>query len=169
MLPRLVAGLPPEEVAQVSADGADDQRPCYAAIWAVAAKAALPPRCGAKIWPHGNTKAARHLRDENRRTIRKKGKKKWQEESDYHQRSLAETSVFRYKASCGAHLRTRTLANQFNEMLIKCALLNRLTHLGRPDSYKVTGGKKVFQSRTRHLCNNAVAPHNFIAAIPLTQ
>ena len=81
----------------------------------------------------------------------------------------SETSVFRYKASCGDHLRTRTLANQFNEMLIKCALLNRLTHLGRPDSYKVTGGKKVFQSRTRHLCNNAVAPHNLIAAIPFAQ
>ena len=53
-------------------------------------QAALPPRAGAKIWQHGKTKAARHLRDENLRKIRRVGKKKWKEERGYHQQSLAE-------------------------------------------------------------------------------
>ena len=139
MLPKLLRGLQPEEVAQVSADGAYDQRPCYTAICALKARAAIPPRRGAQLWQHGNTKAERHLRDENLRAIRKIGRKKWKQESGYHQRSLAETSVFRYKAICGNHLRTRKLENQFNEMFVKCALLNRMTHLGMPDSYKVAG------------------------------
>lgn len=138
MLPRLLNGLTADEVAQVSADGAYDQRQCYDAINEVKAKAAIPPRRGAKIWQHGNSKGERHGRDENLRAIRRQGKKKWKQESQYHQRSLAETSVFRYKAICGEKLQSRKLENQFKEMFIKCALLNRMTHLGMPDSYQVS-------------------------------
>jgi hypothetical protein len=39
------------------------------------AKAAIPPRKGAKIWRHANTMAERHARDENLRRIRKVGVK----------------------------------------------------------------------------------------------
>jgi hypothetical protein len=113
MLPHLLAGMSAEEVAQVSAEGAYDQRQCYDAIREVKAKAAIPPRLGAKIWQHGNTKVERHERDENLRAIRCRGRKKWKQESGYHQRSLAETSVFRYKTICGAKLNTRKLENQF--------------------------------------------------------
>jgi IS5 family transposase len=139
MLPHLLDGLAPEEVAQVSADGAYDQRQCYDAINRVKAKAAIPPRKGAKIWQHGNRAAARHVRDENLRAIRHKGKKKWKQESEYHRRSLAETSVFRYKTICGEKLQTRKLDNQFKEMFLKCAILNQMTHLGMPESHKVMG------------------------------
>jgi hypothetical protein len=38
---------------------------------------------------------------------------------------LAETTVFRYKAIFGDRVRTRAVPNQFKEMLLKCALLNR--------------------------------------------
>lgn len=138
MMPRLLDGMTADEVAQVSADGAYDQRQCYDAINEVKAKAAIPPRRGAKIWQHGNTKGERHERDENLRAIRRQGKRKWKQESRYHQRSLAETSVFRYKAICGEKLQTRKLENQFQEMFLKCALLNRMTHLGMPDSYQVS-------------------------------
>jgi hypothetical protein len=79
MLPHLLAGMSTEEVAQVSAEGAYDQRQCYDAIREVKAKAA-------------------------------------------------------YKTICGAKLNTRKLENQFQEMFIKCALLNRMTHLGMPNS-----------------------------------
>lgn len=139
MLPRLLEGWAAQEVGQVSADGAYDQRGCYEAIRQVKAKAAIPPRHGAKIWQHGNCQAERHLRDENLRRIRRVGRKKWKEESGYHQRSLVETSIFRYKTICGDRLQTRKLENQFKEMFIKCALLNRMSHLGMPDSYKVSG------------------------------
>ncbi|MBL8172363.1 MAG: IS5/IS1182 family transposase, partial [Acidobacteria bacterium] len=103
------------------------------------APSAIPPRKGAKIWQHANTKAERHMRDENLRRIRKVGRKQWQRESNYHRRSLAETQVFRFKTIFGDRLQTRQIDNQFKELLLKSAILNRMTHLGMPDSVKVTG------------------------------
>lgn len=54
----------------------------------------------------------------------------WQQESGDHQWKLVKTSVFCDQALYGDKLRTRKLANQFNEMFVKCALLNRMTQLG---------------------------------------
>ncbi len=138
MLPVLLADTP-EPLTQVSADGAYDKRKCYAAITEHRARAAIPPRKGARIWQHGNTKAERHLRDENLRRVRQVGRVEWKRESDYHRRSLAETTVFRYKTIFGERLQTRKVENQFTEMFIKCAALNRMIHLGRPESYRVNG------------------------------
>jgi hypothetical protein len=36
-------------------------------------------------------------------------------------------------------LQTRQIDNQFKELMLKTALLNRMTHLGMPDSVKVVG------------------------------
>ncbi|MBL8168880.1 MAG: IS5 family transposase, partial [Acidobacteria bacterium] len=129
----------PGKIEQVSADGAYDQRKCYDTLNQHGAKAAIPPRKGAKIWQHANTKAERHVRDENLRRIRKVGRKQWKRESNYHRRSLAETQVFRFKTIFGDRLQTRQIDNQFKELMLKSAILNRMTHLGMPDSVKVSG------------------------------
>ena len=127
-----------EEIEQISADGAYDRKKVYQAIERRQIKrAAIPPRKGAKIWRHGNTKGERLIRDENLRSIRRVGKPKWKRESNYHRRSLAETGVFRFKRIFTDKLQSRKQENQFQEMIIKCAALNRMTHLGMPDSYKV--------------------------------
>src|SRR5207253_470162 len=126
------------EISQVSCDGIYDQRKCYEAINEVRARAAIPPRRGARIWQHGNSLKERLVRDENLRSIRKQGRKKWKEEVGYHRRSLAETTVLRYKTIFGDRSQSRKIENQFVEMFIKCAALNRMTHLGMPESYKVT-------------------------------
>jgi len=127
-----------EEIEQISGDGAFDRKKVYQAIKErEIRKAAIPPRKGARIWQHGNTKAERLIRDENLRQIRKKGRKKWKQESNYHRRSLSETGVFRFKTIFTDKLQSRQIENQFSEMIIKCAALNRMTHLGMPDSYKV--------------------------------
>lgn len=136
MLPELLATVS-GEICQVSCDGIYDQRKCYEAINVVKARAAIPPRRGARIWQHGNSKDERLVRDENLRSIRKQGRKKWKEEAGYHRRSLAETTVFRYKTIFGDKSQSRRIENQFTEMFIKCAALNRMTHLGMPQSYKV--------------------------------
>src|SRR5262245_51268292 len=99
----------------------------------------IPQRKGAKIWRRANTKAERHARDENLWRIRKVGRKQWKRESGYHRRSLAETQVFRFKTIFGDRLQTRQVDNQFKELLLKSAILNRMTHLGMPDSVKVSG------------------------------
>ena len=122
-------------LSQVSADGAYDSRNCYDAIREREARACIPPQKRAKIWQHGNTKAERHIRDENLREIRKKGRRQWKRESGYHRRSLAETQVFRVKTIFGERVSARSFEGQAAQLLVRCAALNRMTHLGMPDSY----------------------------------
>lgn len=129
----------PGKLKQVSADGAYDQRKCYDALNKHGAKAAIPPRKGARIWQHGNSKKERHERDENLRRVRKVGRKQWKKDSNYHRRSLAETQMFRFKTIFGDRVQTRRIENQFKELLLKTAILNQMTHLGMPDSYCVNG------------------------------
>ncbi len=119
----------------MSADGGYDRRSCYEAIAAHGAKAAIPPRRGAHIWQHGNSKQERLARDENLRRIRKGGRAKWKRESGYHRRSLAETTMFRLKTIFGTTLRARSDAGQDTEALIRLNALNQMTALGRPDAY----------------------------------
>lgn len=136
VLPDLLEDLP-GTIEQVSADGAYDQRKCYDELNKHGAKAAIPPRKGARIWQHGNSKAERHKRDENLRRVRQVGRQQWKKESNYHRRSLAETQMFRFKTIFGDRLQTRQTANQFKELLLKASILNRMTHLGMPDTTKV--------------------------------
>jgi IS5 family transposase len=124
-----------DEISQVSADGAYDSRNCYDAIREREARAAIPPQKRAKIWQHGNTKGERHIRDENLRLIRHKGRREWKRESGYHRRSLAETAVFRVKMIFGERVRARSFDGQAAQLLVRCAALNRMTHLGMPASY----------------------------------
>ena len=100
-------------------------------------RVAIPPRKDARIWQHGNCAAPPLVRDENLRRIRKAGRKRWKQESGYHRRSLAETAMFRFKTIFGSYLQARKLPQQKVEAKVKCAALNRMTHLGMPDSYRV--------------------------------
>lgn len=127
-----------EEIEQVSLDGAYDRKKVYQALTdKQIKKAAIPPRKGAKIWKHGNRSGERLVRDENLRHIRRSGRAKWKRESNYHRRSLAETAMFRYKTIFTDKLESRKQENQFQEMHIKSGVLNQMTHLGMPDSYKL--------------------------------
>jgi IS5 family transposase len=123
------------DIEQVSGDGSYDKRNCYEAIRKRGARAAIPPRRDAKIWRHGNSKSEREIRDENLRRIRKVGRKQWKRESGYHRRSLAETQMFRIKTIFGARVSAREFEGQVTQLLVRCAALNKMTHLGMPDSY----------------------------------
>ena len=128
-----------QELLSLAADGAYDKRKVYdsANQHSPEAKILIPPRKDAKIWQHGNSKAERHKRDENLRYIRKHGRQQWKEDSGYHVRSLAETIMFRLKTIFGDRLSARLIETQTTQALIRCAALNRMTHLGMPQSYKV--------------------------------
>jgi IS5 family transposase len=136
LLPDLL-GQVRDEINQVSADGAYDSRGCYDAIREREARAAIPPQKRARIWQHGNTKRERHIRDENLREIRRKGRRQWKRDSGYHRRSLAETQVFRVKMIFGERVSARSFDGQAAQLLVRCATLNRMTHLGMPDTFKV--------------------------------
>jgi IS5 family transposase len=124
-------------IKQVTGDGGYDDRQCYDAIRRRGARSVIPPQKGARIWHHGNTKGERHDRDENLRYIRRRGRAKWKRDYDYHRRSLAEVAVFRLKMIFGERASARSFAGQAAQLLVRCAALNRMTHLGMPDSYKV--------------------------------
>ncbi len=125
------------EIGQVSADGAYDKRRCDEALEEGGATAVLPPRRDAKIWHHSTCAGAPWQRDENLRAIRRTGRRRWKQESGYPRRSLAETTFFRVKTIFGPTLSARQFPQQATELFIKAAALNRMTHLGMPDSYRV--------------------------------
>jgi hypothetical protein len=128
-----------QEIAAFAADGAYDKRKVYDSLNAHSPDMdiLIPPRKNAHIWKHGNAKAERLKRDENLRSIRKYGRKEWKKKSGYHVRSLSETTMFRLKTIFGDELSARLIETQTTQALIRCAALNRMTHLGMPQAYKV--------------------------------
>lgn len=131
-------------IAQLSGDGGYDQRACYEALQEreqeqhekqqQSLKVTIPPRRGARIWRHGNSKGQRLARDENLRQIRRVGRQKWKEQSGYHRRSLAETTVSRYKGMVGEKLQAREFSRQCSEAFVGVLMLNRMVGLGMPQS-----------------------------------
>lgn len=122
-----------DQIKQVSADGAYDYKQCYQAIKQRGARATIPPRYDAVV----NGKAPFGDRDENIRRIEEIGRQEWKRECRYHRRSLSETTNMRVKTIFGEKLMARRFSSQVVELRIKCGALNRMTHLGMPDSYAV--------------------------------
>src|SRR5262245_51193328 len=52
-------------------------------------------------------------------------------------RSVAENTIFRFKTLFGGRLWARRHATQRTEVLVKCAVLNRMTQLGMPETVRV--------------------------------
>jgi len=128
-----------QTINDFAADGAYDKRQVYDSLneHSPDVNILIPPRKNARIWKHGNSKAERLKRDENLRYIRKNGRKDWKNDSGYHVRSLAETTMFRLKTIFGNQLSARLLETQITQASIRCAALNKMTRLGMPQSYKV--------------------------------
>ena len=61
----------------------------------------------------------------------------WQKYRHYGRRNVSETAMQRYKKIIGNKLHSRNFTNQNQEMLLGCSILNRFTHLGMPNSYRV--------------------------------
>ena len=124
-------------IESAAADGAYDRQEVYDALEGRSARAVVPPRRDAKIKRHGNTSGPRLARDENLRRIRQIGRSAWKEESGYHERSLAETAMFRMKTIFGDGVASRCPAQQATEAGVRCRALNIMTHQGMPQSERV--------------------------------
>ena len=129
----------PGPIASVIADGAYDGEPVYRAVAErqsdPPAAVLIPPRATAV--PSAAAGTAPRQRDRHVELIRDKGRMGWQKAVDYGRRSLGETAISRYKALIGPSLRARTLPAQKTEARAACAVLNRMTRLGRPMSQRV--------------------------------
>jgi IS5 family transposase len=127
---------------QVSGDGGYDFMTCHRDITQRGAIATIPPRRNACHNARGETpqrdailRRIQELAGGSRsRRRQEQARQKWKEESGYHRRSLAETAVFRLKCIFGDKLSSRRFESQTNEVLLRCAALNRMTHLGMPQS-----------------------------------
>lgn len=135
ILPSLLDGID-GEIAQVSGDGAYDTFACHEAIAQRSAVATIPPRHDAQpCRPQEETPS--HPRDQILQRIDQVGRAAWKQESGYHRRSLAETTMFRLKVTFGGQVRSRTFDNQAVELFLQCAALNRMIQLAKPESYPV--------------------------------
>jgi len=130
---------------QVSGDGGYDFMTCHRDITQRGARAVIPPRRNACPCPRGETpqrdailRRIQELAGGSRSKKRQEqARQHWKEESGYHRRSLAETAVFRLKHIFGEKLGSRGFEAQANEVFLRCAALNRMTHMGLPRSYPI--------------------------------
>jgi Transposase DDE domain len=90
-------------VKKMAGDGAYDKTKVYEVLKEKKIRPVIPPRRGARIKKHGNKRGKPLARDKNIRAIRKLGRKRWKEKNNYHRRSLAETSMFRFKVILAEH------------------------------------------------------------------
>ena len=128
-----------DPVASVSADGAYDTKAVYEAVHergqGRAVRVLIPPGRDAQL--SSNPSVAQRERNRNIRSIRELGRREWHRSSGYSKRSMVENTVFRYKTIIGRSMRSRTLDGQRVEVQLASGILNRMTRLGMPDSYRV--------------------------------
>ena len=83
-------------------------------------------------------KGRAHLqkRNDDIRAIQRLGRRQWKVLSNYHQRSKAETFMFRYKAIMGGRLQARKSEQQKAEVSVGCKVLNHMLQIAKPKSVK---------------------------------
>ena len=124
------AGGDPESV---TAD-AYDTVGFYDAAGARGATVVVPPTSTANVSRHGPRSRAH---DRTISAVKRVGRRRWKKLSGYHQQARVENAFFRYKSIIGDRLRARTPGRQGSETVLACNILNRMTELGRPTSYRI--------------------------------
>lgn len=70
--------------------------------------------------------------------IQQQDSKAWKIKEGYHQRSLNEVAMFRYKNTFTAQMKARSMENQKTQVKLKCKILNIFRRQGMPVAYKTT-------------------------------
>ena len=121
-------------LVRVTADAAYDTVAVYETATARGATVIIPPAKTANISGHGPRSPAR---DRTITWVKQFGQRRWKKVSGYHRQSRVENAFFRYKSIIGDGLRARSPAGQGSEAVLGCEILNRMTTLGRPVSYRI--------------------------------
>ena len=129
-----------DPIVSLSADGAYDTKAVYEAAHergeGRAVRVLIPPGRNAQLSPEPS--ASLQERNRNILSIRELGRRDWQTRSGYSTRSLVENTMYRYKTIIGRSMRSRTFHGQQVEVQLASKILNTMTLLGMPDSYRVT-------------------------------
>ena len=94
----------------------------------------VPPASTANVSGHGPWSPAR---DRTMTLVKTLGRCRWKQASGYHRQGRVENAFFRYTSIIGDGLRARSPAGQGSGAVLGCAILNRITDLGRPASYRI--------------------------------
>ena len=121
-------------LVRVTADAAYDTVAVYETATARGATVVIPPAKTANISGHGPRSPAR---DRTVTLVKQLGRRRWKKVSGYHRQGRVENTFFRYKSIIGDGLRARSPAGQGSEAVLGCEILNRMTALGRPVSYRI--------------------------------
>jgi len=118
----------------VTADGAYDSDAVYKMLSTQFpdANIIMPPNCNAVYQSHHHEQ-----RNRNRQEIKTFGRMNWQRVRNYRKRNYSELAIQRYKKILGNQLHARKLPRQKNEAMIGCGILNKMTGLCMPESYRV--------------------------------
>lgn len=126
------------EIEKISADGAYDTWECRmrAHLRDPDVEVLIPPRENSVIDPKATTVAALE-RNNQVEHAKRTSTKQWKKDSGYHQRSVVETFMFRFKKAFGGELLAKEIHNQATEAFMKSQILNRFINEACPKSVKV--------------------------------
>ena len=131
-LDRLTAVKGP--LARVTADAASDTVAIDETARARGATVVVPPARPATVSGHGSRTLAR---DRTIPWVKTLGRCRWKQVSGSHRQGRVENTCFRDTSIIGEGLRTRSPARQGSAVVLGCAILNRMTALGRPVSSRL--------------------------------
>lgn len=117
----------------VSLDGAYDSKAVYDSLTSKfsTAKIIIPPDKNAVIDDRNHNIRNQHLKE-----IQEHGRMHWQKENKYGRRNISELSIQRRKRILGNQLHARDFSRQKVEAIIGSGILNKMTSLGMPQSYR---------------------------------
>ena len=121
-------------LVRITADAASDTVAVYETATARGATVVIPPARTANVSGHGPRSPAR---DRTITVVKQLGRRRWKKTSGYHRQSRVENTCFRYTSIIGDGLRARSPTGQGSEVVLGCEILNRMTELGRPVSYRI--------------------------------
>ena len=76
------------------------------------------------------------IRNQHLKEIQEHGRMNWQKENQYGRRNTSELSIQRRKRILGNQLHARDISRQKVEAMIGSGILNKMTSLGMPQSYR---------------------------------
>ena len=121
-------------LGRVTADAAYDTSGFYEAAGARGATVVVPPTSTANVSRHGPRSSDR---DHTILAVKEIGLRRWKQTSGYHGQARVENAFFRYKSIIGDSLRACSPAGRGTEVVLACNILNQMTGLGRPMSYRI--------------------------------
>ena len=121
-------------LGRVTADAACDTVGFYEAAGARGATVVVPPTSTAHVSRHGPRSSAR---GHTILAVKEIGRRRWKQTSGYHGQARVENAFFRYKSIIGDGLRACSPAGRGTEVVLACNILNQMTGLGRPMSYRI--------------------------------